>query len=128
MVKKGGDAETKVMDFVAESLDKEPDVTTKELYKRAKSEFPAVKKLTLRQFNARFPLQIKRKASLLSGSGRRSGPGRRKKGGTDKKRDAVRSLLTEFAQKAVDAHKKDEVFSFMSEVDSYVDKVLKAGK
>ena len=52
---------TPTWNAVAEAIDEDPDTPVKELYRIAKGVDGRIGKLSLRQFNARVPLQIKRK-------------------------------------------------------------------
>lgn len=61
----------KVMEMVRKELEASPDASTTELHEKAKKVDPAMKELSIRQFHARYPLQIKRKKSLAKGGGRR---------------------------------------------------------
>ena len=58
----------KVMAVVEKELEKDPDASVQDLYDKAKSVKSAIGKLTLRQFNARYPLQVKRKKSARARS------------------------------------------------------------
>lgn len=51
----------KVMALVAASIKKSPDASTEELQRAAAKKFPSVGKLSRRQFNARYALQVRRK-------------------------------------------------------------------
>jgi hypothetical protein len=55
------DTNDKVMALVTAELQKNPAATTEELQNAAKKKFPSAGKLSKRQFNARYALQIKRK-------------------------------------------------------------------
>ena len=50
----------RVMNMVREELTKRPNVTTRELFDRAKRMEPSMRSMTIRQFNATYPLQVKR--------------------------------------------------------------------
>ncbi|MDP2496990.1 MAG: hypothetical protein Q8W44_03260 [Candidatus Palauibacterales bacterium] len=56
-----------VMELVEQALKSDREMSTEELYERAKKVNPAMKNLTLRQFNARYPLQVKRKLAREDG-------------------------------------------------------------
>lgn len=119
--------EQKVMQFVEKELEANSDITTSELHEKAKKMDSGVAKLSLRQFNARFPLQVKRKKSLATGGGRRkrrSTRGRRRT--ADLNRDAVRDVLLQFASDLSAAEERKDVVQVVARVDKYVDQVLKA--
>jgi hypothetical protein len=70
----------RVMDMVRREVAKNPDVKSGVLYEQAKKVDRSMSSLSLRQFHARYPLQVKR-AMALGGGKRRKKPanGRRKK-------------------------------------------------
>jgi hypothetical protein len=122
--------EQKVMDFVQQELAKDPGIPTVELFERAKKVDTGVAKLTLRQFNARFPLQVKRKNSMESagGSRRRRGAGvrsRSRKAG-EQRREAVREIFLRFAGDVSGAEEPRELIRVITEIDVYVDQAIKA--
>ena len=111
---------------------KDPSVASKELFEKAKESFPAARELNIREFHARYPLQVKRKASLAAGGGkrkrRRKSSGGRKTGETaaHANRDAVRTALLKFASDLSAAEERKDLVKVLARVDSYVDEVLKA--
>lgn len=54
------EASAKVMDMVQSELKKNPDISNRELREKAVSIDKGVEKLSARQFNATYPLQVKR--------------------------------------------------------------------
>lgn len=73
------DVSDKVMEMVEKELAAAPDTSTTELFELAKRLDPAMKELSVRQFHARYPLQVKRKKSLAKGGGRRKKQKKQKK-------------------------------------------------
>lgn len=122
----------KVMQFVEEELKKTPDIDVKDLYERAKKiKSGGVSKLSLRQFNARYPLQVKRRQSQKSGrrstKKKRTGRSRTRAAATNgKDRDAVRDTLLRFAGEVAGAEQRKDLVKVLAGVDKYVDEVLKA--
>ncbi len=123
-------ADDKVMALVEQELEKNPDATTEELFGKAKSANAAIGKLTLRQFNARYPLQVKRRKS---GGGRRrsrkttkASTRRGKSTATGNGRDAVRDSFLRFATALAGAESRGDVVKVLASVDRYVDEVIKA--
>ncbi len=53
----------KVMAFVEETLKKSPKIKLADLFEKAKEVSASIGKLSKRQFNARYPLQVKRRKS-----------------------------------------------------------------
>jgi hypothetical protein len=125
--------EERVMQFVEAELERNPDVATSDLFEKAKKVDSGLGKLSLRQFNARFPLQIKRKKSLAAprktrkarartgttprGAGRRAGQDRR---------DAMREVFLRFASDLAGAEERKDVVRVLAGVETYVADALKA--
>lgn len=49
-----------LMGFVARTLAHEPEISSRDLYERSRIRYPAIEALSVRQFHARYPLQVKR--------------------------------------------------------------------
>lgn len=60
------ETDPKVMSMVEAALKKNPDASSQELYDEIKKKKRSLGKLTLRQFHARYPLQVKRREGLKS--------------------------------------------------------------
>lgn len=130
------DVNDRVMDMVRKELKKNPDAENQELYEKAKKVDGSVDDLSLRQFHARYPLQIKRQLAQKKG-GKKGGRKRksRKKsrsggrsGGSSSgaDRDAIRGTLLQFAKDVSSAEGKAEMIDLLTSVDDYVDDVVKA--
>lgn len=116
----------KVMEMVRQAIQKKPDIATNELYKRAQKADRSIGDLTLRQFHARYPLQVKRK--LATGPGRRRRAARRRtRRGVEVDRTAIRHSLVSFAREVSAAGDEGtaEVIDALQKVDTYVDQILK---
>lgn len=113
-----------VMEMVEEALARDPQVSTEELFERAKEMDPSMKELNSRQFNARFPLQVKRRMAAVRGGGQRRP--RRKKQAVDTSQ--VRKVLLDFAQDIAGANDSAEVIEVIGNLDQYVDKMVAAVK
>ncbi len=122
--------ETKVMQFVEKELAADPDVATAELFERAKGVDSGVKNLSLRQFNARFPLQVKRRQSLADPARKRSRSRRKREGARRSQagqgRDEVRQVFLRFASELSAAEGRADVVRVVAQVDRYVDEALEA--
>ncbi len=125
-------ADDQLMQFVEAEMKKDPDISSKALFEMAKEAIPSSRDLTIREFHARYPLQVKRKASLAAGGGRRR---RRKTRSTaprprgdrsTARRDAVRAALLKFATDLSAAEERKDLVRVLAQVDDYVDEVLKA--
>lgn len=124
----------KVMAAVEAELEKNPDAALEQLYQKAQQVNKDVAKLSKRQFNARYPLQVKRRKKLAAGGGRRST--RKKSSGGGRKasaaprngegRDAVRAAFMRFASDMAAAEERKDLVKFLAGVDAYVDQVMKA--
>lgn len=146
----------KALAAVEEELKRNPNATLDEIWAKAKQVSPGVGRLDRRQFNARYPLQVKRrlqaasgkrrkrrggrKAKVIAAVGLRRGPGRPKgsgrkgrraaahaNGGDAAARDAIRQALIGFATEVLGAaDKPQQLIKTLTGVDSYVDRVTKA--
>lgn len=129
----------KVMEMVRKELDADPDAENKDLYRKAEKLDASIGDLSLRQFHARYPLQVKRKRAAKKRSSKSSA---RKTGGkrTSKKkkkrtrkaakgavdRQSIRSTLLQFARDVSAADGKAEMIDLLGNVDDYVEDVVGA--
>lgn len=119
--------EEKVMELVEDELKKNPGASTDELFEKAKKVSSSIGKLSLRQFNARYPLQVKRRKSQTSGrKTRRRGASRKKAAAAGDGREAVRHTLLSFASDLAGAQERKDLVKVLADVDKYVDRVMKA--
>lgn len=121
----------KVMALVEKELKKNPDASVNELYEKAQKAEPAIGELSLRQFNARYPLQVKRRMSRQESGTKRSRKrttrkARRKKADDGERREKVRQTFLRFASDLAAAEERKELVDVVAGVDKYVDQVLKA--
>jgi hypothetical protein len=155
----------RVMEMVRKEIEKNPEVSSQELFERAKKMDSGIGRLSVRQFHASYPLQIKRKmkgarrggrgrprASVPAGRAGRppktaSRAGRGRKGatraaqpgrsaaapagivassGNGAGRDAIRSILIQFAGEVAAAEGKADVVQVIGGMDRYVDRVMQA--
>lgn len=126
MADKARTADT-VMDFVEKELKKNPNIETSALYEKAKSVDPSVKKLSLRQFNARYPLQVKRRLGMTKPRRRRrtGGSGR---GAAADSRERMRAVLLGLAADLAAAEERKDLVKLLAGIDRYVDAALKAAR
>lgn len=125
------------MAMVEAELEKNPEATATELHEKAKTLSKGVRELSLRQFHARYPLQVKRRKAGKR-SGRRKGgasgsrtKGRGRKGGKADSRDMVRKVFMDFATDLTARIASDGphgAVKLLAQVDSYVDRALEAGR
>lgn len=128
------EVDEKVMKFVEETLKKSPDLELEEIFQRAKAVSPSVGELSKRQFNARYPLQVKRRRAQAAKPKRAAGrkltasrakPRRARKETTPEPRDWIRNVLLQFATDMAAAEDRKDLVKVVASVDWYVDQVLK---
>lgn len=123
------DIDAKVMAFVEEALAKDPNISTTELFEAAKKKSRSIASLNIRQFNARYPLQIKRRQSMESGTRRPRGAARRgrgRRGRDDQRQLAVRQVLLRFAEDLTGAEARKDLVTVLANLDSYAADAFRA--
>lgn len=121
--------EQKVMELVEAELQKNPGASVDELFAKAKKVSSSIGKLSLRQFNARYPLQVKRRASQKKGGRKRKKTTRRRsqaRASAGNGRDAVRAAFLSFASDLAAAQERKDLVKVLADVDKYVDRAMKA--
>jgi len=125
----------KVMKFVEKTLEESPDIQLEELFEKASSVGEGIKDLSKRQFNARYPLQVKRRRSQALRSS--ASPVRKKKAAPKPRissrgirvsagpRESVRQVFLQFATDLTGAEERKDLVRVLADVDNYVDQVLK---
>lgn len=127
------DSNPKVMDMVETELKKNGDISNAELFDKAVGIDAGIRSLSARQFNAKYPLQVKRALKPRKRTPRgKKDTGKRKAGGTSRgravatDRDRVRTVLLELAKDIAGAEGKADVVDVVAGIDRYVDRVVKA--
>jgi len=124
----------KAMKFVEDTLKKNPKIQLDELFQRTKKVSSSIGRLSKRQFNARYPLQVKRRKALAvrgRGTGRKkaAAPQGRPPGKppvqSSAPRDMVRQVFFQFARDIAAAEERKDLVKVLAGVDHYVDQVLK---
>ncbi len=121
----------RVMEFVERELKKDPKIGSSDLFKKAKKVSRTVSGMTIRQFHAKYPLQVKRrlapkkprkarKAAVKKPTPRRAA---KTAGGN---RNAIRAVLLSFAKDLSAAESQAATIDVMANLDKYVDRVVKA--
>lgn len=128
------DANPKVMKMIEAELKKNPDTSNADLFEKSKKIDKGVEKLSPRQFNAMYPLQVKRalkprkrttkRAKAPRSKTGRSGRSAPKAGGDSRGR--VRTVLLDLAKDIANAQGKGDVVDVVAGIDRYVDRVVKA--
>lgn len=117
-------ANPNVMEMVEAELKKDPDISNPELFEKAKTIDKKVADLSPRQFNAMYPLQVKRAMKPARPRKRAKRSSSRSK--ADGNRDKVREVLLALAKDVANAQGKGDVVDVVAGIDRYVDRVLKA--
>jgi len=133
-------ATDKVMQYVERALSKDPGTPNKVLFEGAQKIDKAIGKLSIRQFHAKYPLQIKRRKGGSAGR-KKAGAGRpaarAAKTRTPRSRaaargaqatgaDEVRKVLLRFARDLSAAETQLGTIEVMSNLDRYTTDILKA--
>lgn len=133
------ETDPKVMSLVETALVNNPAVSVQELYDMAKRTKRSIRQMSLRQFHARYPLQIKRKKG--NSARKRSRKAVRSAGPTSPgtaapmrevrfagsvDRDAVRTTLLGFASDLAAADSRSEAVKIVASVDKYVAQIERA--
>lgn len=115
-----------VMKMVRKTLEDDPDTPNQELYEKAKSIDSSVGDLTLRQFHARYPLQVKREMAGKKGGRKkkRKSAGKASAGGASIDRESVRETLLQFAKDISAAQGKADMIDLLTSIDDYVDEIV----
>lgn len=127
------DANPKVMEMIEAELKKNPDISNADLFEKATQIDKSISKLSPRQFNAMYPLQVKRALKPRKRAARKpkSSRGKATRGraripaGGDN-RDRVRTVLLELAKDIANAQGKGDVVDVVAGIDRYVDRAIKA--
>jgi len=115
--------QTSVMERVRARIERDPNVTNQELYEMAVEIDPSIEELTLRQFHARFPLQVKRQRAAADELARLQGGAPPRE---EIDREGVRRALVRFARDLTAASGTPRMVDLLTEVDSYVDEIVDA--
>ncbi len=120
----------KVMQLVEKELKKNPKATAKELQQKAKAVSASVGKLSVRQFHAKYPLQVRKK--LAPKKPRRAAPKKPRRAPKARaargqvNREAIRNTLMTFARDVSAAEGKSETIAVLGKLDNYIDAIIRA--
>lgn len=114
------DRNESVMEMIEETLRENPEVANEELQERASEIDPRIEELSPRSFNARYPLQVKRKLAVEEEEKTAA------RVGEDELRSVVRQTLLDFAKDYTGAGNRGEAIDVVRNVDEYVDRVIQA--
>lgn len=110
-----------VMELVQERLQDDHDYSTKELKTAAEEIDEDIEELSLRQFNARYPLQVRRQVATDGAEEAETEDATTDEGSL---RPAVRQALLDFARDVTGAEDWARVVDVVTSVDEYVDRVM----
>ncbi len=126
----------RVMEFVERELKKDPKIGSADLLKKARKVSRSVYGMSVRQFHAKYPLQVKRR---LAPKKSRKAQARKPRKTAAKKpahrrttkappanRDAIRAILLGFAKDLAAAESQAATIDVLVNLDKYVDRVVKA--
>lgn len=107
----------RVMNMVRDEIQKRPDITSQELFEKAKKLDRGMRSLSARQFNATYPLQVRRTLAPRRPRARRTGA--RNTAGKDR----VRGVLLEFARAVAGAQDRGALVEVIGNLDEWVERV-----
>lgn len=113
------DRNERVLEMVEDVLRDDPDASTGELQDRAAEIDPRIGELSPRSFNARYPLQVRRKLSR-----EKKERGSEETSAGEALESALREQLVAFARDVAGAEDRGEVIDVLRSVDEYVDRVM----
>lgn len=106
----------RVMNMVRDEIQKRPEVTSQELFEKAKKMDRGMRSLSARQFNATYPLQVRR--TLAPRRPRSRGAARSAAG-----KDRLRGVLLEFARAVAGAEDGGALVDVIGNLDEWVDRL-----
>lgn len=115
------DRNERVMEMVEEELRENPDVSNEELQERASEIDPRIGELSPRSFNARYPLQVKRRLSAEQEKEKTTA----RPEDQDELRSAIREALLDFAKAYAGAEDRGEAIDVLTNVNEYVGRVTR---
>lgn len=99
------DRNADVMEMVEEELQENPDISNKDLKLKAEEIDEGIEELSARQFNARYPLQVKRQLSVESDLSA--------DGGALSSEEATEEAESSTGQESSDGDRKERVFQMI---------------
>jgi len=111
------DLKERVMFLVESLMERHPEMANDELQQEAAEIDPAIADLTLRQFYARFPLQVRRKQNPQWAAKAK----RARQAGRSPSRDEIRGGLLEVAARMADAESRSELVTTIAAIDEIVE-------
>jgi hypothetical protein len=110
----------RVMNMVREEIQKRPDITSPELFEKAKKLDRSIRSLSARQFNATYPLQVRR--TMAPRRRRARGVGARARSGVGRER--LRAVLLDFARTVAGAQDRGALVEVIGNLDQWIDRLV----
>lgn len=107
----------RVMNMVRDEITRRPEISSQELFDKAKKLDRNIRSLSPRQFNATYPLQVRR--SIAPKRPRQRRAGRRSVQG----REHVRGVLLELARTVAAAEDPGTLVDIIGNLDVWVDRI-----
>ena len=121
------DVDPKVMAGVKRALKKDPSISSKDLFERIKKRHESVRDLSVRQFNARYPLQVKK--ALAPKRPRKKRNLKIGRGAVSKLPDTMfNELMGELAERVTSGYKKALATDRISELDAFMKRLERTVK
>lgn len=123
--------EAEVMQMVRKQLRRDPPPPLAALYGRAVRIDPRIRKLDLRQFNARFPLRVRRerkaaKRRAKAAERRRERKTERPRQISPETRSRVRDIVLQYGKAVLSAETDAALVDVLVEADLYADAIIQA--
>lgn len=119
-----------VMTLVEQAVDEDPDVGSKALQEKIQEEVPAVADLSVQQFHARYPLQVKRRRAREREEEEEAAPAKpepKTPEPGDEARARIRDVILGFGRE-VAAADREELVGVFENLDNYVDEILEVAE
>lgn len=126
----GMSSEEKILEMVREQLERPNPPGTEALYGRAARIDSSIRELSLRQFNARYPLRVRREMARVSDESEKSPQGAQQRVQEVAKSDeairrGLRAMFHDLAAEVAGAEAEPELIDFIEErLEGYVDRTL----
>jgi hypothetical protein len=109
----------RVMNMVRDEIQKRPEITSPELFEKAKKLDRGIRSLSARQFNATYPLQVRR--TMAPRRRRARGVGARARTGAGRER--MRAVLLDFARTVAGAQDRGALVEVIGNLDQWIDRL-----
>lgn len=131
-----------VMQYVAAALKRNPDLSSSVLHDRASEKFPHLRRMNVRAFHARYPLQVKRGLHDVAEKKEAARAEKKEVAAAAKKevtmeaaarprdlngaRVKVKQVLIDWAKALTNAEGQEQLITTVGSIDDYIDRIEKA--